>query len=134
MKPYKMCNQERQLLRTSGTATHHTNKYGDKKNLSKSLVKQPTTSFPTGPLWREMPFPVPASTHPLIKTKSHLFLKVSSKVAPLHVPQRGPYGEMFSPEPSIHPPFHAPNKTCTVVLYDFNLCYHQINCTELLHK
>jgi len=71
----------------------------------------------------------------MIKTKSHLSLKVLSKEAPLHALQWGPYGEMLFPEPAIELPFHTPNKTCTVaVIYDFNLCYHQINCTELLQN
>ena len=43
-----------------------------------------------GPYGERCLFPEPSFTHPPIKTKSHLSLKVPSKGALLHVPPTGP--------------------------------------------
>jgi hypothetical protein len=69
--------------------------------LSKSLVNEPPYRFPNGASMERCSFPEPSFTHPLIKTKSHLSLKVPSKGAPtpLHVPKMGPLWRKALPSP-----------------------------------
>ena len=58
-------------------------------HLPKSLVMSPLQVPQRGNYGQRCSFPVPTSTHPLIKTKSHLSLILPGKGAPLHVPPTG---------------------------------------------
>ena len=65
--------------------------------LSKSMVNEPTPGSQLVPYGERCPFPDPSSTHPLIKTKSHLSLKVSCSTN--EVPKER---DALSPEPMVY--------------------------------